>query len=285
LEQALNDPIIFERIFDEMQRQARVRQEEEQRLVLLNNKAMADPFDVEAQRKIEEQIRQANVHKNYEAAVEHHPEVFGRVVMLYIDVEINGHPVKAFVDSGAQMSIMSPDCAERCNLMKYLDERFQGIATGVGTAKILGRIHSTQIKVGSQFLPISLSIMEGKDVDLLFGLDVLKRHQAIIDLEKNCLRIHGEEVRFLPEHELPEKAREKVLPTTQEPEPVKQSSSAVPVPAVVPTPVPTPAPVQNKYPDPVIKSLTDLGVSREEAIAALDACDGNADLAANVLFQ
>ena len=43
------------------------------------------------------------------------------------------------------------------------------------------------------------------DTDLLFGLDMLKAHQACIDLEKYVLRIRGREVKFLEEHELPEK--------------------------------------------------------------------------------
>jgi DNA damage-inducible protein 1 len=62
-------------------------------------------MDIEYQRKLEAQIQQQNIHQQYEHAVENHPEFFGRVIMLYIDCLVNGVHVKAFVDSGAQVSI------------------------------------------------------------------------------------------------------------------------------------------------------------------------------------
>ncbi|KAF8827209.1 hypothetical protein HHX47_DHR5000620 [Lentinula edodes] len=193
--------------FAELLRQTRTTQQQtadleaQQELSLMN----ADPFDVEAQRKIEERIRQQAVLDNMAHAIEWSPESFGRVTI--IDAEVNGTPVKAFVDSGAQQTIISPEYAEKCGIMRLLDTRFAGIARGVGTAKILGRVHSTQFKVADLHLPCSFTIMEGRDVDLLLGLDMLKSYQASIDLEKNVLRIQGREIPFLAEHQLPAKAR------------------------------------------------------------------------------
>jgi hypothetical protein len=116
-----------------------------------------------------------------EAALEYNPEAFGRVchsetakrhpidcalltpfrffvvaaqvVMLYIDCEVNKTPLKAFVDSGAQMTIISLEAAQKCGLSRLIDNRWSGIAKGVGTAKIVGRIHVAPLKVRSLLAP------------------------------------------------------------------------------------------------------------------------------------
>ncbi|CEL96765.1 unnamed protein product [Vitrella brassicaformis CCMP3155] len=164
--------------------------------------AAEDPFNLELQHRVEQEILEKRVDEQYEMAQEHMPEAFGQVFMLYIDCEINDIPLKAFVDSGAQSTIMSVKCMERCHLGKNLDKRFAGIAKGVGTSKIVGRIHIVKMKLGNGYFPCSITVLEDDKVDFLFGLDMLRRHQAIIDLKANVLRVGDETVPFLSEAEV-----------------------------------------------------------------------------------
>merc|ERR1711963_151089 len=196
-------PEEFAKILREQQK-ARLERENA-RLRLLT----ADPMDMEAQKLIAEEIAQKNIEQNMEMAMEYSPETFGTVVMLYINCMVNGHPIKAFVDSGAQATIMSQAAAERCNIMRLVDRRWAGIAKGVGTQKIIGRVHMAQIQIKDDFLTSSFCILEEQPMDMLLGLDMLKRHQCCIDLARNVLVIGstGNETPFLAESDLPECAR------------------------------------------------------------------------------
>uniref|UniRef100_K3WH90 DNA damage-inducible protein 1 n=1 Tax=Globisporangium ultimum (strain ATCC 200006 / CBS 805.95 / DAOM BR144) TaxID=431595 RepID=K3WH90_GLOUD len=247
-----------------------------------------NPFDAAAQAAIEERIRLNNVQQNMEIAIEEMPEAFGHVSMLYIPCEVNGTQVKAFVDSGAQSTIMSSNCAERCGIMRLVDKRFAGQAVGVGTAKIIGRVHMASLKIGDNFYNCSFTILDQQSVDFLFGLDMLKRHLCCIDLQKNVLRLQegaiSHEVAFLPEHEIPVTERAGGAP----PQEASPSSSAAP-PAAAAPPAPAAQPSNAASGDEShqqkVERLVALGFDQQRAIQALASTNGNVELAAGLLFE
>ncbi|KAF3856207.1 hypothetical protein F7725_016930 [Dissostichus mawsoni] len=166
-------------------------QERAERIRLLT----ADPFDIDAQAKIAEDIRQHNVEENMTIAMEEAPESFG---------------------SGAQMTIMSQACAERCNIMSWWTVAGPGSQRAWAPRRSLEEFIWVQIE--GIFLPCSFSILEDQPMDMLLGLDMLKRHQCSIDLKRNLLLIGttNTETSFLSEAELPECARLAYGPESRE---------------------------------------------------------------------
>ena len=66
-----------------------------------------------------------------------------------------------------------------------------------------------QIQIEKDYLTSSFSILEEQPMDMLLGLDMLKKHQCTIDLKRNVLVIGttGTETPFLAEADLPPCAR------------------------------------------------------------------------------
>lgn len=144
---------------------------------------------------------------------------------------------------------------------------------------------------------------------------MLKAHQACIDLGKDVLRIQGREVKFLSEHELPDKARDMHAasqsaaehlppagPSTSTPSGSAPrasfpgsgntlASASQSQPSTTPASSSTPTPRaersgagQSQWSEDHIQTLMNFGVSREVAIETLNAANGNIEVAASLLF-
>ena len=223
---------------------------------------------------IEEEIRKQLVQTEYQNALENNPEFFGNVTMLYIDTKVNGEPVQAFVDSGAQSTIISQRCAEQCNLLHKLDTRFAGMAIGVGQSKILGRVHMAEMHLIScnQTIQVSLTVLEDNKVDLLFGLDNLKRHQCCIDLVEHRLHFNRGEfsVPFLGEGDIKKNAFESEKDLMLE----RQKSHGSAAPDSQPS----------AEEQATIQELVGMGFPEPKVKEALKICDNNKEHAMNYLL-
>lgn len=195
------------------------------------------------------------IEENMSHAYEHHPETMlhEAISMLYIKVHIEQCPIIAFVDTGAQMSILTMSAARRCgyvlkkemmscldlprvhhkltfflfSLVDLVDKRFGGIAKGIGSAPIVGRIHSCPLQLSHTLhLASSLTIIERlhtpdpqntiQDVvlhqqqnqheeepfDMILGLDLMRRFAVRIELGmsegiQQGVLVHGQLIPFI----------------------------------------------------------------------------------------
>ena len=72
------------------------------------------------------------------------------------------------------------------------------LCRGVGTGKIMGRVHAVPLQVGVHFTTMAVTVLEAGDRDwFLFGLDMLKHHQACfhgphaLDADSKCMSVES----------------------------------------------------------------------------------------------
>lgn len=127
--------------------------------------------------------------------------------LITIEAAVNGTPVTALLDSGAQYSVFDRDLAESLSLASALDP--PTVAYGVGGQPQFGRGARADVQVGDATLSgLSAAVLElgpisevaGLSVPLILGQDVLNRLVADIDFPERRVRLHAPDAFPLPEN-------------------------------------------------------------------------------------
>lgn len=79
IDAAIHNPTQFSTLLRQVRQQYEAAEAQKRRETAALN---ADPYDLEAQQRIEEAIRQEAIMENLNHAIEYSPESFGKVIML-----------------------------------------------------------------------------------------------------------------------------------------------------------------------------------------------------------
>ncbi|WKY06290.1 hypothetical protein Q1695_006466 [Nippostrongylus brasiliensis] len=134
------------------------------------------------------------------------PECFSKIPMLYLRSQLNGTEILGLVDTGAQTSIISMKAVKKCGLDDAVDKRFSVVANGVGGSRSsLGRIlASGDVRIQEITILCAFDVLETdvQDADLIFGLDVLSKNRAVLDIAGGTIRFGSlGSVSFIPQVE------------------------------------------------------------------------------------
>jgi len=110
---------------------------------------------------------------------------------LEVLCEVNGYVIPALIDTGAQVTIMSEACAKRCHLTSFIDDRYSGLALGVGITRIMGQIRQIPLRIGPVIFNSKISVLNGAHFDFVIGLDFLTRFRCEVSVRDHILRLQA----------------------------------------------------------------------------------------------
>jgi DNA damage-inducible protein 1 len=142
-------------------------------------------------------FKQTIVDNNYQLAMDTMPEMFIPVNMLYIRGKMNNTDLDIFVDTGAQVSVMSLSMTKELGVDYLIDHSYDGVVVGLGTKKIIGKIHYLELQLENFNLPCRFTIIDDDDIKIILGLNSMLSLGCIIDLKNKKMVFNDYEVKFL----------------------------------------------------------------------------------------
>jgi len=132
--------------------------------------------------------RDREVAKQKRTAFRENPRLFQQETMLYVNSFISGYKMPLFVDTGAQASVMSLKTCKSLGLMSSVDVSQAGIATGVGSTRIYGKLWRVPVQIGRTKFHMQFNILD-MGVSVILGLDQMRRLGMSVNLKRGGLQI------------------------------------------------------------------------------------------------
>ena len=142
-------------------------------------------------------FKQSLIDENYQLAMNTIPESFIPVKMLYIRGKINNKELDIFIDTGAQVSVMSLSMARELGVDFLIDHFCEGKLVGIGSKNMSGKIHYLDIQLDNFNLPCGFTIIDNDDINIMLGLNSMLSMGCILDLKNKKMIFNNYEVKFL----------------------------------------------------------------------------------------
>jgi hypothetical protein len=110
-----------------------------------------------------------------------------------IEAKVNGIKIKAFLDTGAEMSVMSERAAKKYNIPVYESDIKVKVANNA-EEKIIGFTDKLEINVANNICELQLAVIPHDDHEILLGLDWFNETYAGFYPNRNIVRLAGKTI-------------------------------------------------------------------------------------------
>jgi hypothetical protein len=99
------------------------------------------------------------------------------------------HPIIILFDFGASHDFLSLACARKAKLNLCATPAPYSISTPGGRVVANQMVHKIPLELAGRVFPTTLVILEGQGIDVIFGMNWMKMHRAVLDISSHLVHL------------------------------------------------------------------------------------------------